>query len=471
VVGILLGKWGSSALSSIHLQTDLPVHFDFHFDWRVFAYAFLFAVLTGIIVGLVPAFRASRGNLSAILHAGGRGIVGGKNRLRSTLVVAQVAGSLMLLIIAGLFTRSLGKAQQTSLGFNPTHLLNLSMDPNEIGYNDVQYREFYKNLLDRVRALPGVQSASIASSVPLGYINSVDTLSVEGYQPPPDQAAPLIQYTLISQDYFATLEIPIVTGRTFKSTDDANTQYVGIINEAMSKQFWPNADPIGRPFKIGSDQKHWIQVVGVVKDARFEGLRGPVKPYFFLPFLQQYTGNSFETLQVRTLGAPDAMTPEIERVVGTLAPELPVFDVNTMSQALNTLNGLLFYKLGAVLAALLGILGLVLAVVGVYGVISYASSQKTHEIGVRMALGAQAMDILKMIFSQGLFIIAIGLTLGIAMALGTARLIGDFLTISPMDPLTYFGVAAILLTVALAACYIPARRAMRVDPMVALRYE
>jgi predicted permease len=471
VVGILLGKWGSSALSSIHLQTDLPVRFDFHFDWRVFAYAFLFAVLTGIVVGLVPAIRASGGNLSAILHAGGRGVIGGKNRLRSTLVVAQVGGSLTLLIIAGLFTRSLGKAQQTDLGFNPSHLLNMTMDPNEIGYNDVQYREFYKNLLDRVRAVPGVQSASIASSVPLGYINSGDTLTVEGYQPPPDQAAPLIQYSLISQDYFVTMEIPMLTGRTFKSTDDANTQYVGIINEAMAKQFWPNADPIGRQFKIGSDQKHWIQVVGVVKDARFQGLRGPVQSYFFLPFLQQYAGNSLETLQVRTLGTPEAMTPEIERVVGALAPELPVFDVNTMSQALNTLNGLLFYQIGAVLAALLGILGLVLAVVGVYGVISYASNQKTHEIGVRMALGAQRMDILKMIFRQGLFIVAVGLTLGIAMALGAARLFGSFLAVSPMDPVTYFGVSTILVTVALAACYIPARRAMRVDPMVALRYE
>jgi putative ABC transport system permease protein len=316
-----------------------------------------------------------------------------------------------------------------------------------------------------------VQSASTASSVPLGYINSGDTLTVEGYQPPPDQAAPLIQYNLISQDYFVTMEIPMLTGRTFKSTDDANTQYVGIINEAMAKQFWPNADPIGRQFKIGSDQKHWIQVVGVVKDARFQGLRGPVQSYFFLPFLQQYVGNSLETLQVRTLGTPEAMTPEIERVVGALAPDLPVFDVNTMSQALNTLNGLLFYQIGAVLAALLGILGLVLAVVGVYGVISYASNQKTHEIGVRMALGAQRTDILKMIFRQGLFIIAIGLTLGIAMALGAARLFGSFLAVSPMDPVTYFGVSTILVTVALAACYLPARRAMRVDPMVALRYE
>ena len=212
-------------------------------------------------------------------------------------------------------------------------------------------------------------------------------------------------------------------------------------------------------------------MVGVVKDARFQSLRGPMQSYFFVPFLQQYVGNSLATLQVRTFSAPDAMAPEIERVIGSMAPNLPVFDVNTMSQGLNTLNGFLFYQIGAVLAALLGILGLVLAVVGVYGVVSYTSSQKTHEIGVRMALGAQPMDILKMIFSQGLFIIAIGLTLGIVMALGAARLFGNFLVVSPMEPATYFGVSAILLTVALAACYIPARRAMRVDPMVALRYE
>jgi len=471
VVGILLGHWGSSAFSSLHLGTELPLRFDFHFDWRVFAYAFLFALVTGIVVGLVPAIRASRGNLNTILHAGGRGVVGGKNRLRSSLVVAQVAGSLTLLIIAGLFTRSLGKAQQTSLGFNPSHLLNMTMDPNEIGYNDVQYREFYKNLLERVRALPGVQSATIASAVPLGYINSGDTLTIEGYQPPPDQPAPACQFNVISSGYFETLEIPMVSGRTFKPTDDANTQYVAIVNEAMAKQFWPNTDPIGRQFKMGSDPKHWIQVVGVVKNARFQGLHGNVQSYFFLPFLQRYAANSLGTLQVRTFAAPEAMAPEIERVIGELAPDLPVFDVNTMTQALNTLNGLLFYQIGAVLAALLGILGLILAVVGVYGVISYASSQKTHEIGVRMALGAQPMDILKMIFRQGLFIIVIGLVLGIAMALAAARLFGSFLAVSPMDPPTYIAVSAILATVALAACYIPARRAMNVDPMIALRYE
>ena len=181
VAGVLLGYWGSSALGSINVQTDLPIHFDFGFDWRVFGFATAAALLTGIIVGIVPAVRASRGNLSAILHEGGRGVVGGKNRLRSTLVVVQVAGSLMLLIIAGLFTRSLAQAQRTDLGFKPDHVLNLLMDPNEIGYNQAQTRDFYKNLLQRVRTLPGVVSASTANATPMGYYNNFDSLTVDGY--------------------------------------------------------------------------------------------------------------------------------------------------------------------------------------------------------------------------------------------------------------------------------------------------
>ena len=189
VAGMLLGFWGSSAIASINIKTDLPINFDFGFDWRVFAYATAAALVTGIVVGIVPAIRASRGNLSAILHEGGRGVVGGKNRLRTALVVAQVAGSLMLLIIAGLFTRSLSEAQRTNLGFDPNHVLNMGMDPNEIGYNQAQTRDFYKNLLARVRTLPGVVSASVAGATPMGYYNNGDNVAVEGYQPPPGQPA------------------------------------------------------------------------------------------------------------------------------------------------------------------------------------------------------------------------------------------------------------------------------------------
>lgn len=471
VAGMLLGFWGSSAMASINIQSDLPINFDFGFDWRVFAYATAAALVTGIVVGIVPAIRASRGNLSAILHEGGRGVVGGKNRLRTTLVVAQVAGSLMLLVIAGLFTRSLSKAQRTDLGFDPNHVLNLVMDPNEIGYNQAQTRDFYKNLLARVRTLPGVVSASVAGTTPLGYYNSGDTLLIEGYQPPPGQPAPSTLYATISGDYFQTMGISLLRGRTFTNADDENAQFVAIISNEMAKKFWPNTDPIGHHFKMATDDKHSIEVVGVAGDARFQGVTGPINTMLYLPFVQHQLGNSLQILQLRTAGATEPMIPEVERVIESLAPQLPLFDVQTMNQALDTLNGMLFYKIGAVLAAVLGFLGLVLAIVGVYGVVSYAASQKTHEIGVRMALGAQPLDILRMIFREGLLIVAVGLVVGVAGALAAGRVVGSFLTVSAHDPVTYVLVTGVLALVALAACFIPARRAMRVDPMVALRYE
>jgi putative ABC transport system permease protein len=239
----------------------------------------------------------------------------------------------------------------------------------------------------------------------------------------------------------------------------------------MAKQYWPNQDPIGRHFKIGSDPAHTITVVGVAKDSHYQGVRGTINPYFYMPFAQHYAINSLEVLQVRTAGAPESIIPAVEHVIESLAPELPVFDVKTMGQAINTLNGLLVYQIGAMLAAALGILGLILALVGVYGVISFAASQKTHEIGIRMALGAQPAQILTMIFRQGLVIVAVGLVLGLGAALAAAKVVGNFLAVSPTDPLTYITVSLALTAVALFASHIPARRAMRVDPMEALRYE
>jgi putative ABC transport system permease protein len=437
----------------------------------VFEFAFAAALLTGIIVGIVPAIRASRGNLAQILHEGGRGLVGGRHRVRNALVVAQVAGSLMLLIIAGLFTRSLGEAQRTNLGFDPNHLVNFFMDPNEIGYNEAQGREFYKTLLARVRALPGVTSASTANSIPLGYVNNGDAVIVEGYELPAGQPTPVLVYNTISPDYFQTLGIPMLQGRVFTDADDQNTQFVAIVNDAMAKKYWPNEDPIGRYFKIGAEPGHSIRVVGVAKDARYQGMTGPINPYFYVPVSQHFAVNTFAALQVRTAAAPESMIPEVERVIQSMAPDMPVFDVKTMTEALDTLNGLLIFQIGAVLAAALGILGLILALVGVYGVISFAASQRTHEIGVRMALGAQRWDVLKMIFGQGLVIVGIGLAVGLAAVLAASRVMGQFLIVSATDPLTYITVSALLALVALLACYIPARRAMNVDPMVALRYE
>lgn len=469
VAGILLGYSGSRALSSVDLHANLS--FRVGLDWRVLAYAVGAAILTGLIVGIVPALRAARGDLNAILRAGGRGMIGTHQRLRSALVVAQVGGSLMLLIIAGLFMRSLGAAQQTKLGFDPSHVLNLGMDPKEIGYTAAQSREFYKILKNDVRALPGVVSVSTAAAVPMGYVIKGDTLAIDGYQPPSGQPPPNVSYNVISPDYFQTMRIPMARGRTFTDADDENAQYVAIVNEVMAKRFWPNQDPLGRHFTMTREPRHSMQVVGIARDSRFLGVTLAIDAHFYVPYAQHVEVNSLETLQVRTAEAPELMIPEVERVIATVAPDLPVFDVETMTEALNTLAGLLIFKIGAALAAAFGLLGLILAVVGVYGVISYVASQRTHEIGIRMALGAHSQDILRMILGQGIVIVGVGLTVGLAAAFSAAHVVRNFVTVSATDPFTYLTVSATLALVAMLACYIPARRATKVDPMVALRYE
>jgi predicted permease len=467
--GILLGYSGSRALGSVDLHANLS--FWVGLDWRVLAYALGAAILTGLIVGTVPALRAARGDLSAILRSGGRGMIGAHQRLRCALVVAQVGGSLMLLIIAGLFVRSLGAAQQTKLGFDPSHVLNLGMDPKEIGYSAAQNRAFYKTLIDDVRALPGVLSVSTAAAVPMGYVIKGDSLAIDGYQPPSGQPAPNVAYNVISPDYFQTMRIPMARGRTFTDADDEKAQYVAIVNEVMAKHFWPNQDPLGRHFTMTREPKHSMQVVGIARDSRFLGVTLAINAHFYVPYAQHDEANSLETLQVRTAGAPELLIPEVERVVATVAPDLPVFDVETMTDALNTLAGLLIFKIGAALAAAFGILGIILATVGVYGVISYVASQRTHEIGIRMALGAHSQDILRMILGQGIVIVGAGLTIGLAAAFSAAHVVRNFVTVSATDPLTYLIVSATLTLVAVLACYIPARRATKVDPMAALRYE
>src|SRR5271163_4823600 len=436
--GILLGAWGSAVAGSIRVGTELPVNLDFSLDWRIFAFAFAAALLTGLIVGAVPAIRIARANLSAILHEGGRTVAGRRHRVRSVLVAAQVAGSLMLLIIAGLFTRGLA---------------------------------FFKTLLDRVRELPGVESASLTSAVPMGYFDNADTLTIVGFNQPAGQPAPFAVYGLISPDYFHTLQIPLVRGRMFTDADDTSAPRVAIVNETMVKRYWHDVDPIGRQFRLATDVTHPVTVVGVAKNARHRSGSGEIGPNFYMPVTQQYNGNSLTTLQVRSAAPPSQIIREVQDAIAGLAPDLPVFDVKTMTEALDTLNGLLIYKIGAVMAATMGILGLILALVGVYGVLSYAASQKTHEIGIRMALGARPMDILKLVFGEGLLIVGGGIVAGLAAAFACARLADSFITVSATDPVTYVTVTLLLASVALAACWIPARRSMRVDPMVALRHE
>jgi predicted permease len=466
--GILLGIWTCAEIGSVNFSPGLPLLLDFHFDWRVFLYAFAVAMVAGVLVGIVPALRASRVEPAAVLHEGGRGLTPGRQRLRSALVVAQVAGSLMLLVIAGLFTRSLQRVQQVHLGFDPSHVLNLSMDPHEIGYTDAQSREFYQELLRRARNLPGVRSAGIAFTTPFRlYTASQDSVDIDGYTPPPGKPEPYVYFNSVSPGFFRTMRIPLDRGRTFTDADGPKSAPVAIINEAMARRFWPHEDPIGRKFHLAGGPAQW-EIVGVVGNSRMMKLTGPPQPYFFLPVAQLFT--SYETLQLRTAGPAAAMIPQARGLIHSMAPDLPLFDVGTMNEMLSG-SAFLVFRFGAVLAAALGLLGLLLALIGVYGVTSYAANRRTHEIGIRLALGAQPAQILRMIFSQGALIVALGLAIGLLGALAAARLVGSMLIISAADPLVYAAVSTVLALVALAACYVPARRAMRVDPTVGLRHE
>jgi predicted permease len=468
--GILVGEWGSAAIGSINLHVGVPVLLNFSFDWRVFVFALAAAALTGVIVGIVPALRASRSDLNEVLHEGGHSVSGAHQKLRSVLVVAEIAGSLVLLIVAALFTRSLQDAQHMNLGFDSNGVLNLSMDPREIGYSDAQGKEFYKQLLERVRALPGVQSASLALVVPAGINYSSMTIKVPGYTPLSGQPAPTVGDNVVSPEYFPTMRIPLARGRTFTDADNEKAERVAIVNEAMVKRFWANEDPIGRTFSDVSEASQSYRVVGIVKNAAVFSILKHDEPYFYLPQAQNYA--SIETLQIRTAGDPASMTAGVQKEIAIIAPTLPLFNVQTMNETLDSGQGLLVFRLGAALTGTLGLLGLALVLVGVYGVVSYAASQRTHEIGIRMALGAQAAQICKMVFRQGIALVISGLVVGLLGSLAASRVVGNFLVgVKAVDPAIWAGVAALLAVVTLAACYIPARRAMRVDPMVALRNE
>ena len=470
-VGVLLGLGADRLLGSVSLQSELPIVFDFSFNCQVFAYAFAVSVAAALVVGVVPAARVKHGNLREVLHEGGRTSTGGRQRLRSVLVAVQVGGSLTLLIVAGLFVRSLRGAQNTDLGFDPRSVVNLTLDPNEIGYTDVQSRVFYRSILERTRALPGVESASLASSVPLSDTTQASKdLVIPGYAASSDHDPPHAEFNVVSPGYFETMRMGLNRGRDFSDADNENSAQVAVINQAMAERYWPGQDPLGKPLAVTSDPTHPATIVGVVRNSRMDHLFGAFEPIFYLPLAQ--SNSPAATLQIRSAQSASAIVPQVRAIAQSLAPAIPVYGVRTMTEVLHGGNGLLFFEIGASLAAALGIVGLILATVGVYGVMSYAVRQRTQEIGIRIALGAQQRDILAMVGRQGVLIVAIGLAVGLLAALGVGRLVNDFLVgVASTDAVTYIGVSVLLAAVGGLATYVPTRRATKVDPMVALRYE
>jgi putative ABC transport system permease protein len=472
IAGMLFGKWGSVMFaSSIDLATDFPITLDFSFDWPVFLYALAATVATGIGIGLWPALRTSRTEAGAVLHDGMRvdSSGGGRQRVRGILVVSQVAGSLVLLIVAGHFARSLQKAQRIDLGFDPDNLLNARMDPLFVGYDRGKTNEFFRELLRRVRALPGVQSATLAFTVPMSYISDGFAVYVEGRPVVPGEQPALVGYNTIDLDYFQTLRIPIVRGRAFHDFDNESSPPVAVINETMARRFWPDKDPIGQRFsnKPGGPL---LQVVGVARNSKYLAVFESNLPYAYVPSAQWFS--HMRVLQVRTSVAPESLRDRVRQEVRVLDAEMPVADLQTMRQAL--VGGLTYnlFRVGAQQAGAMGILGLILSVIGVYGVVSYGAAQRTREIGIRIALGAEPRDVRGLVLGQGMVLVVAGVIAGLAGAAALSRVAAKYMLLSgTVDSLTFAGITLVLVAIALLACYLPARRAMRTDPMVALRHE
>jgi len=468
--GAIVGRTLAYFIAAIQLPGDLPFRFDLSFDWRVFGYIAAIALAAGVGVGLLPALRASRADLNTVLREGGRGTSegAGRQRARSALVVAQVAVSLVLLVAAALFVRSVQNAESVDLGFDPSHVLNSSVDVAQKGYDEAKGRAFFDELLRRAKALPGVQSASLAFSVPLGYYSVNAYLEIEGQPPTTKSIRPFAGYNTVSPEYLDTMRPRLLKGRFVSAQDDEHGQKVAVINQALARRFWPDQEPIGKRFRSTDLKNEWLEVVGVVQNSKVQGIFSDPEPYFYVPIAQHY--KSLRALQVRTAGDPAALAPLLTREIRALDPDLPVFDVVTMERMIQGPNGFFLIRMGAMFGGTLGLLGLMLALVGVYGVVSYAASQRTQEIGVRMALGASRREIMRLVLGRGLVLIGVGVAVGIAAALSVSHLVANLLfSVSPVDPATFIGVPVILAVMALAASYVPAFRATRIDPAIALR--
>ncbi|MFZ0968555.1 MAG: FtsX-like permease family protein, partial [Candidatus Acidiferrales bacterium] len=472
--GAVIGVFLMSLIEKIRLPgIEGPLRMSQPFDWRMFLFVGMVAAASGLLAGVVPAFRATRIDLNDTLRESGRSLTGGAthNRLRNFLVVAQAAGSLVALIMAGLFLRSLQHAEKADLGFQPEHLMNLTIDVGDLGYDEQRGANFYRELGSRVRALPGVQSASFAYAVPLGYysvpLNPVWNESQRGL---PVSQVLAVSLNKVGPDYFSTMRIEIVRGRAIDERDQNMTPLVAVVNELFAQQLWPGQDPIGHHFRRVSAAGPDIEVVGVAKYSKYASIGEVPAPHFYVPLAQDYT--PLRVLQVRSLLPPASIVHEVEAQVHALDPNLPVFEAMPMAEALEGGNGFFFLRVAATFAGALGGLNLLLAVVGLYGVISYAVNQRLHEIGVRIALGAQRQKIFGMVIGQGLRLVLTGLAIGVAISAALSRFLGSMLVdTGALDPLAFASASLLLVGVAALACYIPARRAMRVDPMVALRYE
>jgi predicted permease len=469
--GLLLAWWSASALPLVLPGGFLPLRDleELPLDRRVFGFAFLISLLTGIVFGLIPAISTIRGEINRPLQEAGRGVSSGRSRLRHALVASEVALALVVLCGAGLMIASLSRVLGVDPGLDPKNVLTMQMSlPQAIIYNGPpDHPLFCRNMDERVSAIPGVVAAGAVAHLPFEG-DAGRGFFVEGRPDPGPENMPGAAYSVVCPNYFRALEIPVLEGREFTHQDSLGAPGVIVINQAMAQKYWPNENPVGRAIRVGGPNGSRLTVVGVVRDVHNWGLDEKIHPQFFRPYPQ--AGWPVMSVVVRTKGAPASYIPAIKSALAEVEPERPVSQVALMQDVVSGSVG--SRKFPAILLAGFAALALALAAVGIIGVVSYSVTQRTREIGIRMALGAARTDVLKLILSGSMVWVAVGIVLGIIASLGLTRLLGTLLYgVKPGNPLVLGSVSLVLASVALLASYIPARRAAKVDPMVALRYE
>jgi predicted permease len=476
IESLLLGLLGGTAAIAIAVCTsrslisffppsNLPLTNDAHIDQRVLFVTIAVSILAAIIFGTLPALRSSSLSVQSVLkeEATSVSLTLHKSRLLSGLVVAQISLSLVLLVCAGLFTRSLQKAQQSDPGFEASHLLLASYDLAPAGYTRETSVAFNRQVLARLSALPGVESVSLADFSPLSFSIHSDYLKIQGYVPQPHEWME-ISRAIVGPNYFRTLRTSLISGREFTEADTADSQPVAVVNQAFVDRYWPGENGIGK--QVTDDAR--FTIVGIARNAKYRMLTSPTEPVIYLPIYQAFRSTQDTTIHLRTTGDPVALASSVEETIHQLNPELPLFNVNPLSVTMQL--GSLFQRVAVTFAASFGFLAMLLAAVGIYGVVAYTTRQRTREIGIRVALGAEKRSIYSLVLGQGFRLSVAGLVVGTALAVAFTRLLkAQLFGVSETDAITFTSVGLLLAAVALIACHIPARRATRVDPMVALR--
>jgi macrolide transport system ATP-binding/permease protein len=470
VLGLGLGYLGIRFLKTIQIPTDLPIVLSIQMDRRVLLFSLFAAVASTLLFGLAPAWQAARTDLIPALRSAGLTASAHRRTIgRNALVVGQVALSLVLLVAAGMLLDGFRKTLVMNPGFRTDHIMTMQFDTALVRYTPEQSRQFYRNLVDRTRALPGVKSVTLAGAVPLSPGQSSQVVIPEGYQFPKGQEWATEFGEAIDENYFATMHVQIVRGRAFTASDKADTRPVVIVNEAFAAQYWPNQDAIGKRVRIKDSKGPLAEVVGLAKTARYLFIAEPPTPYIYVPYTQQ--PSSRMTVLVETAGDPAGIAAPLRDVVRSLDANVPIYNARTLDN---------FYQMRAIsvmllileLVSTMGLLGLALALVGLYGLISYSVSRRTQEIGIRMALGANRGNVVKMVLQQGVLLSTLGICIGFVGSLGIRGILSrGLIGLGSSNPAVLVIVPASLLLVTIAACYIPARRASHVDPIRALRYE